>query len=155
MKRSEWQAIGRELMRLELVECAPGKFATLSLTPAGLETLRNRTSIILTKQIDIAEKRARIKRGAIECDEGLFERLRALRRQLADERRARLHHLLRCFAARNGEKVSDEFNGVPPHSRRRRTETEGFWRSVLERDQESFGGRSNRNILKRMPILRS
>ena len=86
LKRSEWQAIGRELMRLELVECAPGKFSTLSLTPAGLETLRNRTPIILTKQIDIAEKRARTRAGAIECDELLFERLRALRRQLADER---------------------------------------------------------------------
>jgi len=86
LKRSEWQAIGRELMRLELVECAPGKFSTLSLTPAGLETLRNRTPIILTKQIDIAEKGARTRAGAIECDELLFERLRALRRQLADER---------------------------------------------------------------------
>jgi len=40
----------------------------------------------LTKQIEIAEKSARIKPGAIECDEVLFERLRALRRQLADER---------------------------------------------------------------------
>ena len=61
LKRGEWQAIGRELLRLELVECAPGKFATLSLTPAGLEALRKRTSIVLTKQIEIAEKRARIK----------------------------------------------------------------------------------------------
>ncbi len=86
LKRSEWQAIGRELMRLELVECAPGKFSTLSLTPAGLETLRNRTPIILTKQIDIAEKGVRRRAGAIECDELLFERLRAFRRQLADER---------------------------------------------------------------------
>jgi len=86
LKRGEWQAIGRELLRLGLVECAPGKFATLSLTPAGLEALRKRTSIVLTKQIEIAEKSARIKPGAIECDEALFERLRALRRQLADER---------------------------------------------------------------------
>jgi ATP-dependent DNA helicase RecQ len=86
LKRAEWQAIGRELLRLGLVECAPGKFATLSLTPAGLEALRKRTSVVLTKQIEIAEKRARIKQGAIECDEVLFERLRALRRQLADER---------------------------------------------------------------------
>src|SRR5438876_8530009 len=86
LKRSEWQAIGRELMRLELVECAPGKFATLSLTPTGLEALRKRTPIVLTKQIEIAEKSARTKPGAIECDEVLFGRLRALRRQLADER---------------------------------------------------------------------
>jgi len=86
LKRTEWQAIGRELLRLGLVECAPGKFATLSLTPAGLEALRKRTSIVLTKQIEIAEKSARRRAGAIECDEVLFERLRALRRQLADER---------------------------------------------------------------------
>jgi ATP-dependent DNA helicase RecQ len=86
LKRGEWQAIGRELLRLRLVECAPGKFATLSLTPTGLEALRKRTSIVLTKQIEIAEKSARIKPGTIECDEVLFERLRALRRQVADDR---------------------------------------------------------------------
>ena len=86
LKRAEWQAIGRELLRLGLVELAPGKFATLSLTPAGVEALRKRTPIVLTKQIEIAEKRARIKPGAIECDEVLFGRLRALRRQLADKR---------------------------------------------------------------------
>jgi ATP-dependent DNA helicase RecQ len=86
LKRGEWQAIGRELLRLGLIECAPGKFATLSLTPTGLETLRNRVPIILTKQIDVAEKAPRRRTGAIECDEALFERLRALRHQLADER---------------------------------------------------------------------
>ena len=86
LKRESWQAIGRELLRLGLVECAPGRFATLSLTPAGLETLRTRTSVTLTKQVDLAEKAARSRTGAIECDESLFERLRALRRQLADER---------------------------------------------------------------------
>src|SRR5215470_7988347 len=69
LKRGEWQAIGRELMRLELVTCAPGKFATLSLTPAGLEALRKRTPIILTKQVEIAEKAGRRSKGAIECDE--------------------------------------------------------------------------------------
>src|SRR5205814_6295156 len=35
LKRDAWQAIGRELLRLRLVDCAPGKFATLSLTSAG------------------------------------------------------------------------------------------------------------------------
>jgi ATP-dependent DNA helicase RecQ len=86
LKRGEWQAIGRELLRLGLIECAPGKFATLSLTPTGLEALRKRTPIVLTKQIEMVEKRVRVKRGAIECDEVLFERLRRLRRKLADER---------------------------------------------------------------------
>jgi ATP-dependent DNA helicase RecQ len=86
LKREAWQAIGRELLRLGFVECAPGRFATLALTPAGLETLRTRTPVTLTKQVDVAEKAARSRIGAIECDESLFERLRALRHQVADER---------------------------------------------------------------------
>ena len=86
LKRGEWQATGRELLRLGLIECAAGKFATLSLTSAGLETLRKRTPVTLTSQIGMVEKRARTRAGAIECDERLFERLRSLRRKLADER---------------------------------------------------------------------
>src|SRR6266480_4391915 len=86
LKRDAWQAIGRELLRLGLVDCAPGKFATFSLTSAGLETLRKRSPITLTKHIDVAEKAARTRTGAIECDEALFECLRILRRKLADER---------------------------------------------------------------------
>src|SRR5438034_3163509 len=86
LKRESWQAIGRELLRLGLVECAPGRFATLSVTPAGLETLRERTPVTLTQQVDVAEKAARSRIGAIACDEALFERLRGLRRKLADER---------------------------------------------------------------------
>src|SRR2546421_2257252 len=87
LKRDVWQAIGRELLRLGVIECAPGKFATLSLTSEGLKALRNRTPIVLTKQIDIAEKNAQRRAGTIECDEVLFERLRALRRKLADDRK--------------------------------------------------------------------
>jgi ATP-dependent DNA helicase RecQ len=86
LKRNAWQAIGRELLRLGLIECAPGKFATLKLTKNGLDTLRERTPITLTKQIDISEQRAKGGAGEIECDEGLFECLRAVRRKLADER---------------------------------------------------------------------
>src|SRR5438477_7675435 len=87
VKRSAWLAIGRELLRLGLVAAAPGKFATLQLTAAGREALRNRKSITLTKPFDV-ETRRRPKRraGEIECDEALFEQLRVLRRKLADER---------------------------------------------------------------------
>ena len=117
LKRAEWQAIGRELLRLRLVECAPGKFATLSLTPAGLEALRKRTSIVLTKQIEIAEKRARIKPGAIECDEVLFARLRALRRQLADERGVPAYIIFSDVSlremARKYPTTSTEFRRIP------------------------------------------
>jgi ATP-dependent DNA helicase RecQ len=117
LKRGEWQAIGRELLRLGLVQCAPGKFATLSLTPAGLEALRKRTSIVLTKQIEIAEKAARRKPGAIECDEVLFERLRTLRRQLADERGVPAYIIFSDVSlremARNYPTNSTEFRRIP------------------------------------------
>src|SRR5205823_7944639 len=51
LKREQWQKIGRELLRLGLLEAAPGKFATLSVTEAGMMALRKRTSITLTKPI--------------------------------------------------------------------------------------------------------
>ena len=86
LKRDEWQAIGRELLRLGLIECAPGRFATLTLTPAGREALRQRTPITLTKPVDVVARDQKSRVGAIECDEVLFERLRALRRRLADQR---------------------------------------------------------------------
>jgi ATP-dependent DNA helicase RecQ len=88
LKRDAWQAIGRELLRLGLIECAPGKFTTLSLTSAGREALRYRTPITLTKQIEVGSpsRDQKARAGAIECDEALFKRLRGLRRKLADER---------------------------------------------------------------------
>ncbi|MGZ4967673.1 MAG: DNA helicase RecQ, partial [Chthoniobacterales bacterium] len=54
LKRPAWLAVGRELLRMGFLEAAPGKFATLSLTSAGLGALRERTPITLTKQPDVA-----------------------------------------------------------------------------------------------------
>jgi ATP-dependent DNA helicase RecQ len=85
MKRGEWQAIGRELMRLGYVRQSAEKFATLQLTESGLAVLRDRTRITLTKPSVAPERRTR-RKGEIECDEALFEKLRALRKKLADER---------------------------------------------------------------------
>ncbi len=87
LAREQWQRIGRELLRLGLVEAAPGKFATLSVTGAGMTALRKRTPITLTKPFETPAKKVRVARaGEIECDEELFDRLRALRRWIADER---------------------------------------------------------------------
>ena len=88
LPRSAWQSIGRELLRLGLLAAAPGKFATLQLTDAGLAALRERKPITLTKPFEVETRQRAKKRraGEIECDEALFEELRALRRKLADER---------------------------------------------------------------------
>ncbi|WP_091060861.1 DNA helicase RecQ [Opitutus sp. GAS368] len=88
LPRPAWAAVGRELMRLGYLAVAEGEFATLELTPEGREVLRSRTSITLTKPMDLPKaKRVTRREGDIACDEILFERLRALRKQLADERK--------------------------------------------------------------------
>ncbi|HEY2124395.1 MAG TPA: DNA helicase RecQ [Chthoniobacterales bacterium] len=87
VSRKDWQALGRELVQLGLVAAAPGKFATLQVTAAGMQALRQRSSIVLTKPFDSAEtKRPKRRAGDVPCDEILFEKLRLLRRTLADER---------------------------------------------------------------------
>ncbi len=84
--RSEWQAIGRELMRIGYLR-QTGKFGTLELTAEGLAALRQRKSITLTQPMTApAEKEKMPRAGEITCDEELFERLRQLRKTLADER---------------------------------------------------------------------
>ncbi len=81
VKRTAWLVIGRELLRLGLIAAAPGKFATLQLTNAGLEALRNRKSITLTKPFDVEpRKRPKRRAGEIECDEALFEEAARFRR---------------------------------------------------------------------------
>ncbi|MBU6398899.1 MAG: ATP-dependent DNA helicase [Verrucomicrobia bacterium] len=83
--RAEWSAIGRELVRLELLRQDAARFNIVELTEAGRAALRLRQKITLTRPVTAPgpEKR-RI--GDIACDEALFERLRVLRRRLADER---------------------------------------------------------------------
>jgi ATP-dependent DNA helicase RecQ len=83
-ERNEWLAIGRELLRLGLVNAAPGKFATLQLSDAGLTALRQRLCITLTKPVEVKSKPKR--QDEIQCNEALFQRLRILRREIADER---------------------------------------------------------------------
>ena len=116
LKRDAWQAIGRELLRLRLIECAPGKFATLSLTPAGREVLRHRTPITLTKQIEVVARDQKARAGAIECDETLFERLRDLRRKLADERNVPAYVIFSDVSlremARNYPTTANEFRRI-------------------------------------------
>ncbi len=88
LSRPQWSAVGRELMRLGYVAVASGEYATLELTEEGMTLLRTRTSITLTKPMDLPKAKRVIRReGDVACDEILFERLRTLRKKLADERR--------------------------------------------------------------------
>ncbi len=86
--RGDWQAIGREIIRLGFCRQSTEKFSTVELTQAGMDVLKSRQNITLTRPMPTVEKTRGTsqKAGAISCDEALFEKLRDLRKQLADER---------------------------------------------------------------------
>jgi ATP-dependent DNA helicase RecQ len=128
LSRPQWAAVGRELMRLGYVTVAEGEFATLELTDAGLAVLKARTPITLTKPMVVPKaRRATTRReGDIACDEILFERLRALRKRLADERQVPAYIVfgdttLRAMA-RHYPTDLGQMEGIPGMGERKRAE---------------------------------
>ncbi len=126
--RSQWSAVGRELMRLGYVSVAEGEYATLEITPEGMALLRARTPVTLTKPMDLPKaKRVGVRReGEIECDEILFARLRTLRKQLADERHVPAYIIfgdatLRAIA-RYYPNTPDAMEGIPGMGEKKRAE---------------------------------
>ena len=125
--RPQWAAVGRELMRLGYLAVAEGEYATLELTPEGLAVLKARTPITLTKPMNLPKaKRATRREGDIECDEILFERLRTLRRKLADERKVPAYIVfgdttLRAMA-RYYPNTPDAMEGIPGMGEKKRAE---------------------------------
>jgi len=83
--RAEWAAVGRELVRLGYLRQDSERFNVAEITEDGREFLRSRRKLTLTKPVT-ASKRVKHRAGEIACDELLFEKLRALRKQVADER---------------------------------------------------------------------
>jgi ATP-dependent DNA helicase RecQ len=117
LKRDVWQAIGRELLRLGLVEVAPGKFATLQVTEVGRTALRQRAPITLTKQVEKPATKGKQRAGEIECDETLFALLRGVRRTLADQRNVPAYVIFSDVAlremARSYPTTPAEFRRIP------------------------------------------
>jgi ATP-dependent DNA helicase RecQ len=111
--RVHWQAIGRELTRLGyLRQRAADKFNVLEITEAGLAALRERKQITLTTpMVAPAAPEKAPRAGEIACDEELFERLRQLRKKLADERNVPAYIVFSDVALRQMARyypVSDE-----------------------------------------------
>ncbi len=97
--RSAWAAIGRELVRLGYLRQASGRFSVAELTPAAYDFMRGSAPLTLTKP-DVPTDAKTGSAGSIECDEALFERLRALRKRLADERGVPAYHVFSDVALR-------------------------------------------------------
>src|ERR1041385_8324577 len=83
--RPEWQAMGRELIRLGYLRQTADQFSIVELTAEGMAALKERKRVTLTKPMAAPEK-IEHRAGEIACDEVLFESLRQLRRRLAEER---------------------------------------------------------------------
>jgi ATP-dependent DNA helicase RecQ len=92
--RAYWVDLGRQLLRLGLLEATEDKFATISVSERGMAVLRDRTPVQLVRPMVMpakdkssgAPKKRRARAGEVECDEGLFEVLRKLRAELARAR---------------------------------------------------------------------
>ncbi len=127
LARPQWSAVGRELMRLGYVAVAEGEYATLQLTDEGMALLKARTPVTLTKPMDLPKAKRVIRReGDIACDEILFERLRSLRRKLADERKVPAYIVfgdttLRAMA-RYYPATPDAMEGIPGMGEKKRAE---------------------------------
>ncbi len=124
-----WKELAGELIRMGYAARSTDKFATIDLTSEGLAALKDRRKIVVTQSGHVEAERRRVS-ADFEFDDGLFEQLRALRRELAEARSVpayvifsdlTLRHLARTYPASEaafgeipgiGQKKMDEF--APP-----------------------------------------
>ncbi len=81
--RQEWGEIGRELVRQGYLRREAERFNVLGVTDKGQSVLAGRVQVMLPERVETPTPGHGV---ALECDEPLFERLRMLRKRLADER---------------------------------------------------------------------
>ena len=82
----EMKNIIRSLITLNFLQIAEGKYPTLSVTNKGIKFLKEKELIELSKtQEDSMDLYENVPRQEIKYDQNLFEKLRELRKQIADE----------------------------------------------------------------------
>ena len=84
--RPYWVDLGRQLLRLGLLVSSEDKFQTVTVSQQGIDLLKSRATVMLTRSTIVPRPQALARAGDIPCDTGLFDRLRALRKELADAR---------------------------------------------------------------------
>ncbi|MCK5122651.1 MAG: DNA helicase RecQ [Candidatus Pacebacteria bacterium] len=82
----EMKDIMRSLITLNFLQVAGGRYPTLSITNKGINFLKEKELLELSKtQEDTRDLYENIPKQEIEYDHNLFEKLRALRKQIADK----------------------------------------------------------------------
>ena len=83
--RPTWAAMARELIRLGYLRQNTEAFSVMEITQQGQAFIHERHTIMLTKPINVPPSKAQLTSDQPH-DESLFNRLRQLRKTLADER---------------------------------------------------------------------
>ncbi|MES2706458.1 MAG: DNA helicase RecQ [Verrucomicrobiota bacterium] len=149
MKRPEWQAIGRELVRMGFLIADPARMGSLSVTEQGLTALKTRAKFVLTQPAPAGDSKRRSetpKAGNIDCDEVLFQSLRTLRRELAEVRSVPpyvifgdvpLRHM-----AREYPRTAAEFSRIPGVGSRKLEDFGGGFMEVISQHVAEHGRRN-------------
>ena len=116
--KEQWMAVLSELMRTGCVE--EGEHRTVVLTAEGRQALKERRTFFFAMPRAIERKKGRGRKAAATNDvatedEGLFDRLRALRKKLADEQGSTaVRRVFGCNAARHGRHPTVNARGISP-----------------------------------------
>lgn len=146
LDKSDWKNLANELIRLGFAVRSEDKFATVDLTEAGLRALRERTPIVVSRAVK-EEKARRRTTDDFDYDTGLFEALRALRRQIADSRNVPPYVIFSDvalrFMSRNYPTNPEEFEGIPGIGRTKTREFSTAFLGVIsehiaQRGRETF-----------------
>jgi ATP-dependent DNA helicase RecQ len=150
LSRKEWLDIGRELMRLRYLKFSDGEYRVVELTPLAMKALKERQPVFLTKSPTIERK---VMEPGGEYDETLFERLRVLRKQFADERNvaafvifsdAALRQMARTYPTREDEFI--RISGVGERKLR------DFGEMFMEEIQEHLATNSKRAFVDKTVV---
>jgi ATP-dependent DNA helicase RecQ len=84
--RPYWVDLGRQLLRRGLLASSGDQFPTVAVSQQGIDILKSRSTVLLARQLTTHRSQPVARAGDIPCDSGLFDHLRALRKELADAR---------------------------------------------------------------------
>jgi ATP-dependent DNA helicase RecQ len=83
---SYWLALGKQMTQHGYFQLSDDGYSTLTVTRKAIQAVNDKERIVLTLPAlkPVKEPKVVSKGGVVECDEGLFQKLRKLRKELAD-----------------------------------------------------------------------